>query len=87
MRSWVPLLGVMLLAGCAGMESKSRMEKLDTLMRGYMKALEWSDFESAYTATKAAQEKPLSDAAALKDIKVTSYEPAAPLVEQEGKSI
>ena len=63
------------------------MEQLDNLMRGYAKALAWSDFAVAYTATKAAQQAPLPDAAALKDIKITSYEPAAALVERDGKSI
>lgn len=87
MRHWFLLLGVVVLAGCATLESKSRREQLDNLTRGYAKALEWSKFDVAYTATKAAQETPLPDAAALKDIKITSYEPAAPLVEQDGKII
>jgi len=87
MRHWYLLLGVVALAGCASLESSSRMEQLDKLTRGYAKALEWSKFDVAYSATKAAQETPLPDAAALKDIKITSYEPAAPLVEQNDKSI
>jgi len=87
MRHRLLLLGMVLLAGCAVLESKSRMEQLDNLMRGYARALAWSDFAVAYTATRAAQEAPLPDAAALKDIKITAYEPAAPLVEQDGKSI
>lgn len=87
MRFRILLLSMVALAGCAALESKSRMEQLDNLMRGYAKALAWSDFAVAYTATKAAQQAPLPDAAALKDIKITSYEPAAPLVEQDGKSI
>lgn len=87
MRFRMLLLSVVVLAGCAGMESKSRMAKLDDLTRGYAKAMTWSDFELAYTATKAALEAPLPNAAALKDIKITAYEPAAPLVEQGGKTI
>lgn len=87
MRHRLLLLGIFVLAGCAGLESKSRMDQLDTLTRRYAKALEWSDFAVAYTATKASQEAPLSEAAAPKDIKVTAYEPAAPLVEQDGKLI
>jgi len=87
MRHWFLLLGLVVLVGCAALGSKSRMEQLDNLMRGYAKALAWSDFEVAYTATRAAQAAPLPDAAALKDIKITAYEPAAPLVEQDGKTI
>ena len=87
MRHRFLLLGMVLLAGCATLESKSRMEQLDNLTRRYAKALEWSDFAVAYTATKAAQEAPLPDATALKDIKITAYEPVAPLVEKDGKTI
>ena len=87
MRHRFLLLSMVALAGCAALESKSRMEQLDNLTRAYAKALTWSNFEVAYTATRAAQETPLPDAAALKDIKITSYEPAAPLVEQDGKII
>lgn len=87
MRHRFLLLGLVVLAGCATLESKSRMEKLDSLTRRYAKAIEWSDFAVAYTATKAALVEPLPNAAALKDIKITAYEPAAPLVEQDGKTI
>jgi len=81
------LLGMVALTGCAALESKSRMEQFDQLTRGYAKALSWSEFEVAYTATHAALDTPLPDAAALKHIKVTAYEPAVPLVEQDGKTV
>ena len=87
MRHWLLLLCMVVLTGCATLESKSRMEQLDNLTRGYARALAWSDFAVAYTATQAAQEAPLPDATALKDIKITAYEPAAPLVEPDGKTI
>lgn len=87
MRHWLLLLGMAILAGCATLEAQTRLEKFDKLTRGYAKALAWSDFAVAYTATRAAQEAPLPDAAAPKDIKITAYEPAAPLVQQDGKTI
>src|SRR4030067_806303 len=87
MRHRLLLLFVVSLAGGAARESRSRMEQLDSLLRGYAKALTWSDFEVAYTATQAAQVAPLPDAALLKEIKITAYEPATPLVEQDGKSM
>src|SRR4030067_370127 len=87
MRHRLLLLFVVSLAGGAARESRSRMEQLDSLLRGYAKALTWSDFEVAYTATQAAQVAPLPDAALLKEIKITAYEPATPLVEHEGETI
>ena len=86
MRLQLIFIGMLVLAGCAALESKSRLEQFDNLARGYAKALAWSDFAVAYSATKAALEVPLP-AAALKDIKITSYEPVSPLVEQDGKII
>jgi len=87
MRHWLLLLSVVALAGCAALESSSRSDQFEKLTRGYAKALEWSKFDVAYSATKAALQEPLPDAAALKDIKITSYEPATPLVEQDGKNV
>jgi hypothetical protein len=87
MRNILLLFGLVFLAGCAALESRSRLEQLDTLTRHYAKALEWLDFAVAYTATQAALEMSLPDAAALKHIKITAYEPAVPLVEQDGKTI
>lgn len=87
MRQRLLLLGMVLLAGCAALESKSRLEQLDNMMRGYAKALAWSDFEVAYTATRSARESPLPYAAALRDIKITSYEPASPLAAPDGKTV
>jgi len=87
MRHRLLLLGLLVFSGCAALESKSRMEQLDTLTRRYGKALAWSDFGLAFTATKASQEISLPEAAFLKDIKITAYEPTDSLVEQDGKVI
>lgn len=87
MRHWLLTFVLVLLAGCASLESQSRLEQFDKLTRGYAKALEWSDFAVAYTATRAAQEAPLPNAAELKDIKITAYKPVTPLVAQDGKTI
>jgi len=87
MRHRFLVLGMVVFAGCATLESQTRLEQFDKLTRGYAKALAWSDFAVAYTATRAAQVAPLPDADALKDIKITAYEPVAPLVEEDGKTI
>jgi hypothetical protein len=87
MRFLLLFIGVVALAGCVALGPKSRLEQFDNLARGYAKALAWSDFAVAYSATKAAQVQPLPDAAVLKEIKITSYEPVSPLVEQDGNII
>jgi len=87
MRHGLLSLGMVVLAGCSTLESKSRLEQFDRYTRGYARALTWSNFDVAYSATEAAQETPLPDAAVLKDIKITAYEPAAPLMQQDGKTV
>jgi uncharacterized protein YceK len=75
------------LSGCASLSTSARMEQYDRLTRAYEQAMTWSNFEVAYSATQAAQESSLPDAARYADIKITSYDPATPLVTQEGKTI
>ena len=86
-RHWLLLIVLSVLGGCAALESKSRMEQLDNLTRGYAKALAWSDFATAYSATQAALKSPLPETDTLKGIKITAYEPAASLVAQDGQTI
>jgi hypothetical protein len=76
------------LAGCASLSTKSRMDQYDKISLGYERAMAWSDFTLAYSATKAAQESQLiPDASSYADIKVTSYDPATPQVSQDGMTI
>jgi hypothetical protein len=76
------------LAGCASLSAKTRMDQFDKISLGYERAMAWSDFTLAYSATKAAQESQLlPDANNYAGIKVTSYDPATPQVSQEGMTI
>jgi hypothetical protein len=78
----------LVLAGCASMSANSRMDQYDKISLGYERAMTWSDFTLAYSATKAAQASQLfPDASGYADIKVTSYDPAAPQLSQEGMTI
>jgi hypothetical protein len=64
------------------------MDQYEKIALGYERAMTWSDFALAYSATKAAQASQLlPDASGYADIKVTSYEPATPQLSQEGMTI
>jgi phosphopantetheinyl transferase (holo-ACP synthase) len=78
---------LLMLAGCASLSTTARMERYGRLTRAYEQAMTWSNFEAAYSATKARQESSLPDAARYADIRITSYEPDAPQVTQEGKIV
>lgn len=83
----LPVLFVVLLSGCAYLETNSRLQQLDDLQRGYARAITWSDLVSAYSATRAAQHSLRPEASAWQDIKVTAYEPASQKAGDDGKTI
>lgn len=81
------VLFVVLLSGCAYIETNSRMQQFDDLQRGYARAMTWSNLDAAYSATRAAEKKAQADGTAFQDIKITSYEVASQKVEESGKTI
>lgn len=89
MRLHLPwLVVVLILPGCSGLQAKNRMEQYDRVARSYEKALMWSEFEVAYSATKAARTSPrLPDASQYTDIKITSYDPASPQASKDSMTI
>jgi hypothetical protein len=63
----------LLLGGCAGMGAQMRMDKLDTMLRAYDRAVRWSEFETAYAlATPAGTKAP--DFTRFQGIRPTSYD-------------
>lgn len=81
------VLFVVLLSGCAYIETNSRMQQFDDLQRGYARAMTWSNLDAAYSATRAAEKRAQADGTAFQDIKITSYEVASQKVEESGKTI
>lgn len=81
------VLFAVLLSGCAYIETNSRMQQFDDLLRGYARAMTWSNLDAAYSATRAAEKRAQADGTAFQDIKITSYEVASQKVEESGKTI
>lgn len=75
------------LTGCASMEKDSRQNYFDIVTHAYERALEWSDYESAYSATKEAEGAPKADLDALKAFKITSYKAAVVRVSEDGGKV
>ena len=74
---WLLLLGCVLLAGCAAMGQRKRLDSLESSVTSYGTALRWGNWNSAneFRAPRKSSEKlePMPKAA-LKNIRVTDYE-------------
>jgi hypothetical protein len=84
---WALALVAASLAGCASWQMQDRVSDLNNLTRAYSGAMEWSNFATAYTATKAFESAPQFDVGRFKDIKVTSYKPVTTHIAPDGKSM
>ena len=62
-RSRLLLLSTVLLSGCAYFGAQARMQQFDDFARAYAKAVTWSNFEMAYSATQSAGKAPQAGAA------------------------
>lgn len=87
MRRWMLAISVTLLSGCSSLGAEYRMSQLDDLTWAYTRAVEWSDFVTAHSATKNAPGASPLDSSAYKDIKVTSYDLISTRSTDDGKSI
>ena len=84
-RLLLPLM--LLLTGCAYFGAQSRMQQFDDLTRAYAKAVMWSNFEMAYSATQTAVKVPPADAAVFQNIKVTAYDLASQKAAADGMTV
>jgi hypothetical protein len=70
------LLLLMFLTGCASLAEKERADKLERLMNGYTRTMEWSDFSRALLYRKPTADKPPPDLAPYANIKISDYRPS-----------
>jgi len=87
MRYRLLLLGIALLTGCAYVGAQSRMQQFDDFARAYAKALMWSNFEMAYSATPSTGKASPAEVAVFKNIKVTTYDLASQKAAPDGMSV
>jgi len=78
------LAALAIVTGCASIEQDSRQNYFNIVTRAYERAIEWSDYESAYSAVKEAEGASKLDLQALKAFKITSYKAAVVRVSEEG---
>jgi hypothetical protein len=89
MRNWTMLAvvaGMAVVAGCASWEESARQDAFDRTVRAYAQALQWSDFAKLGVFVKPSAGAAL-DPDAYREFKITSYQPAAPSVAADGRTV
>jgi len=84
---WMLAISFIFLAGCTSLGADYRRSQLDDLTWAYTRAVEWSDFGTAHSATKTDPGASAFDPSAYKDIKVTSYDLMGARSLDNGKSV
>lgn len=87
MRRRLFLVSTVLLSGCAYFGTQSRMQQFDNYARAYAKAMMWSNFETAYSATQAPGRISEAEATTFQNIKVTAYDLTSQSAASDGMSV
>lgn len=66
------MMAILLLTGCA--TTSDMMDKLNTSLRGYEKAIRWAKFDSAYSYHKWDDDEQASIPSYMENIRVTHFE-------------
>ena len=65
---------ILLIVGCAGIESRKQMSSFDKTTRAYGRAIRWGQYEEAFAFKRLAdKDDNLADFAKYRQIRVTSY--------------
>ena len=65
---------VLLILGCASMETGEKMSQFDETSRAYLRAIRWGEFEAAFAFKKrTASNEELPDFEGYRTVKVTNY--------------
>ena len=64
-----------LLSGCSSLAEKERTTRLENLMNGYTRTMEWSEFARALHYRKLTPDRPPQDLTPYQNIKISEYRP------------
>jgi len=84
-RAFTLLIAALLLAGCA--TTGDMMEKLNTSLRGYEKAIRWAKFDAAYSYHKWAEGEQASLPPNMENIRVTRFETTGEKFDAKNKTM
>ena len=82
------LVCILLILGCASMETGEKMSQFDETSRSYLRAIRWGEFEAAFAFKKlSAREEELPDFENYRTVKVTNYKVKQTIISEDQSKI
>ena len=85
---WIAFLLVLLLFGCAGIETGKKMTLFDDTARAYLRTLRWGDYESAYAFKKLpGTDDKMPDFRDLSEVRISGYNVKQTILSEDKSTI
>ena len=79
---------VMLVLGCASMQTGEKMSQFDETSRAYLRAIRWGEYEAAFSFKKlTARDEELPDFENYRTVKVTDYKVKQTIIAEDQSRI
>ena len=79
---------ILLMLGCASMETGEKLSQFDETSRAYLRAIRWGEFEAAFAFKKLSdREEVLPDFADYRNVKVTNYRVKQTIISEDKTKI
>ena len=82
------LVCILLILGCASMQTGEKMSQFDETSRAYLRAIRWGEFEAAFAFKKLSdREEELPDFENYRTVKVTNYKVKQTIISEDQSKI
>ncbi len=79
---------ILLMLGCASMETGEKLSQFDETSRAYLRAIRWGEFEAAFAFKKLTdREEVLPDFEDYRNVKVTNYKVKQTIISEDKTKI
>ncbi|MDJ0987013.1 MAG: hypothetical protein QNJ26_15845 [Desulfobacterales bacterium] len=79
---------ILLMLGCASMETGEKLSQFDETSRAYLRAIRWGEFEAAFAFKKLTdREEVLPDFENYRNVKVTNYKVKQTIISEDKTKI
>lgn len=82
------LVFILIILGCASMETGQKMGQFDETSRAYLRAIRWGEYEAAFAFKKlTARDEELPDFENYRTVKVTNYKVKQTIISEDKSRI
>lgn len=79
---------ILLIMGCASMQTGEKMSQFDETSRAYIRAIRWGEYEAAFAFKKlTARDEPLPDFEDYRTVRVTNYKVKQTIISEDKSKI